>query len=53
MAESGGASDGILNGRKIAAEIRKKAAEELAQLKEEYPHFQPGLTIVQVNSSAS
>lgn len=43
-----GVSDGILNGRKMAADIRRKATEELTQLKEKHEHFQPGLTIVQV-----
>ena len=51
MAESSqsrGDADGILSGRKIAAEVRSQAAEELTQLKKEHPDFEPGLTIVQV-----
>lgn len=39
----------MLNGKAVAAEVRKEAAAELAQLKQTYPRFQPGLTIVQVN----
>ncbi len=51
MAASGqrrGEGDGILSGKKLAKDIRKQLAEELTQLKDEHPNFQPGLTIVQV-----
>ena len=38
----------ILNGKTIAADIRKQVAEELATLKSTYQGFEPKLVIVQV-----
>ena len=38
----------VLDGKVIAKEVRAQAAAELAEIKQENPAFQPGLTIVQV-----
>ncbi len=48
MAEGEQKEARVLNGKEIAADVRKQAAAELAQLKAEHPGFVPGLTIVQV-----
>lgn len=40
----------ILNGKTIAADIRKQVAEELATLKSTHQGFEPKLVIVQVSA---
>jgi len=39
----------IINGKLIAASIRKALAEEVRQMKNQDPNFMPGLVIVQVS----
>ena len=39
----------VADGKAVAAEVRSKLAAELNELKENYPGFQPQLSIVQVS----
>lgn len=38
----------ILNGKAIAADLRKQMAVDVAEMKSKLPNFSPGLAIVQV-----
>ncbi|XP_049811826.1 C-1-tetrahydrofolate synthase, cytoplasmic isoform X1 [Schistocerca nitens] len=49
MTSAGGESYGnLLSGTQVAKEIRESLAKDVANIKNELPHFKPGLAIVQV-----